>query len=60
MSLLSALSIVTLAKETLALAKKLTGGLGSASRAERIKEKDAEIDKKGDVSEAELKGRLKG
>lgn len=60
MSLLSAISIITLAKEALDLVKKLAGGLGSAGRVKRQQEKDAEIDAQGDVKEEELKERLRG
>lgn len=60
MSLLSAISIITLAKEALALVEKVTGGIGTALRIKRQKEKDAEIDAKGDVDEKDLKERLRG
>lgn len=43
-----------------ALLKKAGGLMGSKVRAERIKKQDEEIDKKGDVDEAELRKRLKG
>ena len=42
------------------LLKKVGGMVGNKSRAERIKKQDEEIDKKGDVDEAELRKRLKG
>ena len=59
MSLLSAITTIKLVSQALDLVKKLTGGLGAAGRIKRQKEKDAEIDKKGDVDEKELRGRLK-